>query len=270
MADGAIRAVRDAGYHVLELDAGRLVQLGAGVLVRESPLGVLVSRIAGESVIGVELIGALKAVGLTVVAYGDNEGLAEFDRVTSDHAGGAYELTKWLIARGRRRIVRVWPSADVTAGWLAARDEGHARAMREAGLEPVAPIRFSVREADGARHVFEEDNRVMAGFLLEHARADPPLDAAMVVSDRVIFNVAAACRLMKMEPGRDVSIVGYDNYWESCAERAWEPHTPAATVDKRNRDLGAEMVQLMFARSEGRLPPAPQLRLLEPRVIFYE
>jgi len=83
-----------------------------------------------------------------------------------------------------------------------------------------------------------------------------------------VFTVAAACRLMKKEPGRDVLVVGYDNYWEACVERRWEDFTPSATVDKRNHDLGAEMVKLMFERSEGRLPREPQLRVLEPRVIF--
>jgi DNA-binding LacI/PurR family transcriptional regulator len=267
---GAFDAIRERGLHALAVNTNRLVTDGAGILVRERPLGCLVSRIAGESVIGMELMSALSFSGLRVVAYGDHPGLAPYDRVASDHAWGARALTEWLLARGRKRILRVWPACATDPAWLRQRDAGHERAMEEAGLDTIPPLRFPFREIGDDRGLFEQDCRLMAGYMVEHFRSARPIDAVMVVSDRTIYNVAAVCRIMGKEAGRDVLVVGYDNYWQDCVERAWEPFAPSATVDKMNAKMGTEMVDLLMQRVEGRLSDEPQLRLIEPKLVVCE
>ena len=42
---------------------------------------------------------------------------------------------------------------------------------------------------------------------------------------------------------------------------------PVATVDKRNHECGRQMIRLLLERIEGRLPPEPQCRVVEPELI---
>jgi DNA-binding LacI/PurR family transcriptional regulator len=89
-----------------------------------------------------------------------------------------------------------------------------------------------------------------------------------VGSDREVFITAAACRLFGVEPGRDLVIVGYDNYWRRCMERQYEPYIPAATVDKHNEKMGGELVRLLLDRVADRLPPEPQTRVIPPQLVI--
>ena len=54
----------------------------------------------------------------------------------------------------------------------------------------------------------------------------------------------------RKEPNRDIDVVGYDNYWHSAQERAWQGSALLATVDKDNRRLGAQLVGLLTERSK--------------------
>jgi DNA-binding LacI/PurR family transcriptional regulator len=64
-----------------------------------------------------------------------------------------------------------------------------------------------------------------------------------------------------------VLIAGYDNYFDHCGERRFEPQVPAATMDKQNDLMGREMVRLLLDRAGGKLPPGPQLRAVPPRLV---
>lgn len=68
-------------------------------------------------------------------------------------------------------------------------------------------------------------------------------------------------------PNGDVDIVGYDNYWAECEERAVESAFPLATVDKCNPELGGELVHLLMERIEGQLPDEAQCRMVTPRLV---
>jgi DNA-binding LacI/PurR family transcriptional regulator len=216
----------------------------------------------------VEVARQLRDRGTPVVAYGHSEGLG-FDYVTSDHAAGCEELCRWLISQGRRRILRVWEhtsSQSRIPEWRRQRDIGYERAMQAAGLEviPMLDIPAFPEAFIQSREDFEMRARLVLGYLWGHLSGPDPVDAILALTDGPSFAVTSACRLMGKEPNRDVTIVGYDNYWQDSPNRQWEPTGPAATVDKRNIELGRELMVLLQARAEGGLPPEPQVRLLKP------
>ena len=209
-----------------------------------------------------------RAAGSAVVAFGENPELAPFDTVVSDHALGSYLLTRWLIQQGRRRILRVW---DLGPGrrpaWLKERDRGHQDALREAKLRSRPVVEFSFQPTGAGEDGFQEAARFAADLLPEHLTGRNSVDAIMVASDGHLFPFATACRLFGKEPGEDITIVGYDNYWADCFEREWESYQPPITVDKDNFEIGRSLVELLEARVAGKLPGKPQRRTVEPQLV---
>ncbi len=233
----------------------------------DRPLGVLVPETLETKSELRTLLGRIHRAGIPVVVYGDT-GFDDLDQVLSDHERGAFALTNWLIARGRKRIAQLW-SCSPDLLWRRRRRAGYERAMAEAGLEPLPAIPMpAFPQETWKRDRFNGAARVIAGHLAEHLTAAEPVDALMLASDREVFGVAAACRLFGKKPNDDVLLVGYDNYWEDCEERKLESAGPLATADKCNAVIGEEMVALLMDRIDGKLPDAPQTRVIPPEVMI--
>ncbi len=265
---GVVDAVARSGRHLLLIHPDGFTAEDCGGLLPATPLGV-VSVPEGDD--GKELAACLQRMrqaGAAVVAGSDAAGLRAFDRVAFDHAAGARESVAFLAARGRRRILRVW--LDITRDWLALRDGGYEQAVRSAAIPNLPALRvpglLKRNEMPDPANLAQRA-RQYAGFLLEHLRGPDAVDALLLTSDSDLFPVAVACRLCGREPGRDLDLVGYDNFWESCWERALESAQPAATVDKQNHACGVALVDLLLERVAGRLPPEPQLRWFAPRLV---
>lgn len=264
---GATKELRACGLHTLSLSPDGLKNGGLERLLKSVPSGVVVTDLLADAV-PQELALALRESDVPVVVYGGDPQLDAFDRVTSDHEAGAYELARWLLAQGRTRIANVWPSPPL-GYWYAQRYAGYERALREAGLKPLPPIcvpDVAVSD-DEAQPAFERKTRAVVGYLAEHLTGSEPLDALMVHTDGDCFATAAACRMCGRTPNRDVFIVGYDNYWAETPDREWETCAPIATVDKRNAELGGELVRLLLKRIAGELPATPQRRVVTPQLI---
>ncbi|HEV7299842.1 MAG TPA: GntR family transcriptional regulator [Tepidisphaeraceae bacterium] len=272
---GAVEAIRGAELHALTLQPNRLDGARLRRLLHERPRGVIAFRYDGGSMARRDVLSAVVAAGVPAVVYGHDPSVDEFDTVSSDHESGEYQLTRFLIGRGCRRILRCWDSPDTPGrlAWVARRDAGYERAMREARLDVLPPLGFS-RSPDygieSLRHRFETTKRLLAGYLADHLLGPNPVDALMVLTDAQVLPVAAACRVLGKDPRRDVTIVGYDNYWSGAAEREWEPTVPAATVDKLNPKIGRALVDMILARGRGELPAGPQHALVEPELVVVE
>lgn len=261
---GALEAIRGIGKHAMSLNPDCLTREEVRQLASEQPFGVVITDIAANPARAVELAQWFSEAGVPVCSYGDMPANTGLDRVTSDQEDGCYQLTKYLISKGRRRILNFW-SAPLDLYWNQQRTAGYERAMREAGLEPLAPVQmppFPVTNGDIS--IFQEGTRATVGYLVEHLVGPEPVDALMVSTDNDYFGVAAACRLCGKEPQQEVLIAGYDNYWVDDEKRAYEPTVPVATIDKRNKEMGTALVQLLADRVEGRLPEGPQRRLVKP------
>jgi DNA-binding LacI/PurR family transcriptional regulator len=268
---GVVAALRSRAQHFMVLHAEGFAEKRLAALLRDPPRGVIITG-SVPSELARQTAGQLLAAKVPVTMTGTpTEVEPGADSVGSDHRAGAHALTRWLIARGCRRILRYWAVRRRASrpGWLALRDAGYEQACREAGVDvlPAAEFATGLQRFPLCREDIEEDGCNTAGRLWQHLRGPQPVDAIMAVSDGIATGVASACRVLGLVPNRDVLIAGYDNYWGSTQWREWEPCAPAATVDKQNAGIGRELVQVLLARTAGTLPPEPQHRLVEPKLI---
>lgn len=265
VARGAFDELSGETAHTMVLSGQSITLAAFERLLHGRPMGVVIPDVAalGLDVLGCAQLSASEGVPCTL--YGDEEGYNVYDRVVPDHEAGAYELTNWLLSRGRREIHTFWTTA-LSSAWSKARYAGYARAMRSAGLEPRAPIISPVPNFDGLSSPDARTSRAqaVAGALLPYLFPSPTVDALMVVSDGVVASVQAALGLFGKALNRDIEVVGYDNYWEQVPNREWDTAGPLATVDKDNIGAGREMVRLLLQRVRGELPAEPQLRLIAP------
>ncbi len=195
--------------------------------------------------------------GIPTFAYGDEPWARACDRVESDHDHGADALTAWLIARGARRILRCWaPGRPGT--WQQRRDHGVERALMRAGLPILAHAPPLAGDGD-----LETRARLQAGALLDRLDEAGEGIALLAITDSEAFACARAAELLK----RPVIVAGYDNYWRNRDELLLGARPPLASVDKRNREMGAALADLC-PRPPGRgVPAGAPLRMMEPLLV---
>jgi len=269
---GAFDAIEAANLHALTFHAERRTAEDLDDLLSARPLGAVMPEVADRKALPVGIIDKLQAAGIGVTVFGDAPDAQPYDRVVSDHAAGAEEITAWLIGKGRRRILQVLPALDHDY-WVKMRRDGYVRAMRSAGLEPL-PLAQIVRMApldDGrppqSAEMFDAFTAYDTGCLLPYLKADPKIDAIMLPSDGHVWSMSAACRMLGRQPNQDILLAGYDNYWSDSWEHRFEAIGPAVTVDRNNPELGQELVNLLLDRVEGRLPAQPVRRAVRPRLV---
>ena len=255
-------------FHAFTLSAERLMSEDLERLIKEQPLGVIVTDLGYDDSTVARIVQTLRSHKIPCVIYGDYANVADMDHVTSDHEAGSYALTKWLLSQGHQRIACLWPEEEHTPYWVPLRQAGYEKAMCEAGLAPLPVVAVMGIDNSGGEAAFRKNVRLSAGCLIEHLTGKEALEALLVPTDGHIPFVAAACRLLGREPNRNVALVGYDNYWPDLQERQWEATPPLATVDKENFRAGEEMVNLLLKRKEGLLDAAPQRRLIAPRLVI--
>jgi DNA-binding LacI/PurR family transcriptional regulator len=270
--------LRGASDGILERGLSALVMAGSSLdaaqvreVVGSGPRGVVAISGMTDPAVRERLLSALGAENIPLVAYGDLHDWPGCDVVMSDHRTGCRELTSWLLSRGCRRILRCWDSGPPDRRWLVERDAGYEEACAEAGVEPLPPLRLPAMP-DGLydREHFEVDAHTKAGYLSAHLTGAAPVDALLAVSDGLVPKLATACRILGKDPERDVTIVGYDNYWREAPERAHDPTAPRATVDKDNRRIGHALVDVLFERISGKLGRAAHRRVVRPRLVTFD
>ncbi len=264
---GAGRAIREAERHAFALHPDRFVGREVERLANEQPLGVVFTELHPRWDRALKVARELTRRGVPLVVYGDAPQLAAYDRVVSDHEAGSYELTRFLMAQGRQRLLNVW-TAPAQGYWFARRRAGYERALAEAGLEPLPDLIVPpFTPTHGNRASFESGVRQLAGYFIEPFSARRPVDALLMSTDIDALAASAACLLFGKTPHEDVAIAGYDNFWHDCSEREFSPAPPLVTVDKRDEEMGGELVKMLLDRVAGRLPDGPQRRVVSPRLI---
>lgn len=267
---GVEEALDQESLHRLTLHPSGLEGEGLQRFLSDPPLGAIVNGLVSRTEEGQKLLATLASHGIPLVVNSDGPALAGYDRVISDHQAGCYELTRWLIGQGRRRILRAWGVAKGTY-FLEMRNTGYERAMREAKLESLPPLYIPANgveiSRELARETFELRSRTFAGYLLPYLTGLEPIDAIMVSTDSHVYPAATACRICGRTPHREVTIVGYDGYWSGWPDRELEPTVPAATVVKHNRQTGVEMVRILLERVNGTAPTPLQRVALAPELV---
>ena len=265
---GVQSQLKSAGWHGLSLHPDRLRDEWQRILA-ERPVGVVVTYLASrqqENTV-LELLHEFKRAQIPVVVYGDEAGAEAFDRVVGDHRAGSALLTRYFVERELGPIAMVCgPSDDYN--WYRARRAGYQDALREADWEPLPLLQIPYKPYHFAPGEWEADVRLVAGYLFEWFDKFPQTEVLQAASDASVPLLGAALTLLKRQLKRDVRLAGYDNTWRETEDYPHEPVTPCATVDKRNRECGAEMMRLLRQRIQGELPPEPQLRLVEPQLVL--
>ena len=213
----------------------------------------------------------LRKADISVVIGVDEPELADFDRIIPDHKNAMLEAVNKLVEMGRRRILRVWLSPRHS--WIKARDDGYEEGVKTNGIRSLPPVllpELHKRSQIPEQRNFHIRARQYLGFLYDTLKSRERPDAIVVSSDCDIFAVAAACRLFGINPEKDIAIVGFDNYWQTCWERLLEDTVPAFTVDKQNNLWGEAFVQMLIDRAANRLPQNGKLRLIPSRLAFPE
>jgi len=264
--------IRNKGNHILIFHPEQ-VDANIKQLLNENPLGFIFPEVHGYSP-SEELINNILSFGIPIVAYGDDPVFEKVDRVISDHETGTYELTKFLISLGRKRIVMLVDDRENKYYWQKAKRRGYVRAMQEAGLDVLPEIYESlmvkISEDQNQKKIFDVKTSVYTGFIAERVLSANHPDAIIVQADELIFRVASACRRLGKDPYKDILIVGYDNYWEEYPDRIFEDYKPVATVDKLNWEIGEKMAELLYNRIDGKLPPEPQIIKIPSKLIITE
>ena len=237
-------------------------------LREDPPAGILVLDLNRNFQNLEEFIASLSLLGVPFVMSGDHEAMHSCDRICSDHRQGGYALTSWLIAKGRKRILNLWPE-NPDRYWLKAKWSGYSAAVDAAGLERLEPLTMVERPDENLdAMLFHDEACRYAGHLAPHLLSRN-VDAIMAHTDKIARLAIAACKLLGVTPNVDADIAGYDNYWEQIDRfRFWEPMPPLASVDKQNELIGREIVNLLFRRIAGEGPAEPVKVLVPPRLVI--
>jgi DNA-binding LacI/PurR family transcriptional regulator len=267
VAHGAMHELHSEGLHVMRINRTSLTLDEVSRFAAGRIRAVIVPE---YTTLDRGMLDGLAAAHVPTVVAGDRTEAQDFDRVVSDHAAGAADEVRWLVAQGRQRIVQLMSDGFESVYWLRDRRRGYERAMRESGLEPLPPliVHREVQTQGNARDRGETERqaRFLAGYLVQASRELRP-EALLLFSDENVAAAALACRYCGLDPDRGVALAGYDNFWTEHWTQRIACFAPQVTVDKRNWEIRQELARLALARAAGTLPVAPQRRLVKPLLL---
>lgn len=242
-------------------------------LISARPIGVIGLTTKLTTSTGLLYLERLREAGIPVVMQGDvllysALPFMKIDHVQSNHEAGARQLVEWLVKQKRRRILFFAPeSFRNDLAWCVQRRKGYLDTVAELGLTPYETEQIEntyfgpITKTQFIKKV-ESYKKVLSTYLT----APEPIDAIMLLSDGSYCEVAAACRSLNKEPGKDVLIAGYDNYWRVNENRCFEHTSPSATIDKDIDIVGQKLVQIIRDRGAGNLPDTVQSVSITPKL----
>ena len=174
---------------------------------------------------------SLLPAGLPVVQFIRRIPKLGIDYVGVDNHRGMKLATEYLLDRGHQRFV-----------FIGGRSESHTRAERLQGFMdalhgkgPTITVQESVACEATVRDGYEAISRIL--------RNQKRPTAVVCYNDVLAFGVILGVWASKLTPGRDVSVVGFDNLSDSAL---WRP--PLTTVSNSRREIAREAVALIAKR----------------------
>jgi len=242
----AVHKIEKYGLHFLSLNPSVSDVDSFKRMLAEKPRGVLATYSAAESLRGQALLASEKGHRVPVVVHGNAPPLDKYNRVASDQSQGSKDIVHWLVANGRKRILRLW-SITEKHHWIQQRDSGYEAAVRELGIPLLQKVHVPLNRlnSQSLEDDFNHRVRVVAGYLLEHINGPGRPDAIMALNDMEAGIIATACSFLGVDPD-DIIVSGYDNLWKDSPFRFLTQRQPSVTVDKNNAKLGEELVRLIF------------------------
>lgn len=173
--------------------------------------------------------------------------------IVPDNRGGAYEMARYLLGLGHRRIAFLGARLDPV---VAARMEGLAAALDEAGL--------AFREEDFIVGDYEIRPACLAvrRFLAER-KGDLPT-AIMAVNDEAAMGALKAVQEAGLHVPRDISVAGFDDI-------QWAVHTdpPLSTVRIPREEMGYVAARVLMDELDQR-SGAPLTTVMRTEVVVRE
>lgn len=189
-------ALEARGYHILIFTAQNSTD---GVdAVMQGLMDYQVDGIVAASVsMSSDLAARARSAGVPVVLFNRGQDGEGFSNVTSDNVLGGRKVAEFLLAGGHQRIAHI-------AGWQGSttgrdRRKGFVETLEAAGRAPFAVV-------DG-----EYDREAAMAAAREMLAGAVRPDAIFVGNDHMAFGVIDEVRAAGLVPGRDVSIVGFDD-----------------------------------------------------------
>lgn len=189
-------ALQARGYHILIFTAPNSTDGVDGVL--QDLMDYQVDAIIAASVsMSSDLSARAQAQGIPVVLFNRSQNDVGVSNVTSANRLGGRKVAEFLLAGGHARIAHI-------AGWQGSstgrdRQAGFMEVLEQAGQKPFAIV-------DG---MYKRDVAKSCATRLVAGETRP--DAIFVGNDHMAFAVIDAVREAGLTPGRDISIVGFDD-----------------------------------------------------------
>ena len=172
-----------------------------------------------------------------LILLGEQVSDSGLDHLRIDNVRASQELTRTLLASGRRRVAVVGTPTPRHGGAAALRLAGYRQAHEEAGVPWDDRLWMSVvnyRRADGAAAV----HRLVETGL--------PFDAIFCFNDLLALGALAALRRHNVRVPQDVAVAGFDDI-DECAYS--DPTLTTVSPDKG--ELAARAVHTLQARLTG-------------------
>ena len=157
-----------------------------------------------------------------------------FAFVDGDGEAAFFEATCRLIGAGHRRVAHI--AAPDAFNFALLRRRGYARAMAQAGLEPVV-----------LEGIADERTGLALGAQLLAREARPT--AILCATDRLAFGVFRAAREAGISCPRDLSVIGHDNISTGAFT---DP--PLTTMELAISRTGTRLAEMILARIGGADP----------------
>lgn len=194
----------------------------------------------------------VRSWGMPCILFSRNVPDAGVDYVGPDHSGGMREAMRHLIGLGHRRIALVGVNDRISTG--RERCEGYVAALQEAGITPDPDLMIAcpATRADGMAAIQQ---------LLDR---DTPPTAAACFNDVLAFGAMLGLMARQLEPGRDFSVVGFDDIAEASL---WRPTLTTVAVSRPA--IGEAIVSLLNRRLADRDASAEAI-LIPTRLVVRE
>lgn len=175
-------------------------------LIMRSQPKVIVPLLRADGEGFAALLREVRAAGIAVVHYAARFEAKECDRVYSDYAQGQRDLTCYLLARGKKRILRIVTRADLP--YELAKTRGFREVTSAAGLseEACPEVVYSARAGGSAETKLLQLVEVLKAAGVPEGR----FDAICAPSDEVVAFTRIALRLLQCS---GIEVAGYDGFW---------------------------------------------------------
>jgi DNA-binding LacI/PurR family transcriptional regulator len=188
--------LQQKGYHILIFTAPNTTEGVEGVvndLMAYQVDGIITASVSMTS----DLIEKLRVAGMPTVLFNRGQDKVSVSSVTSANFEGARKATRFLLKGGHDRISHI-------SGWQGSstgrdRQSGFLMEMEKADCTP-----FSVMDG-----MYDREEAMACAENMLSGSSIP--DAIFVGNDHMAFGVIDVIRSKGLEPGRDVSVVGYDD-----------------------------------------------------------